>query len=247
MLITFRVLDKCTRDVPKGIISNPNQYIDNLNKKYPSASAKDRSYEIARILCIISKKYYEIVSFKIKGRNIHFSGEKEDQLPSCRQNINDTLDLANAKEGPDGVSFFKKKCLKSKILNEEIEFLKKNEEEVKCTDQIRKRYHHSEISKNKNLKFLENVPENYQGIDIFNHTEINLDELGLIFKAIHECPTLKYSVLFDEFQVGNIIVIEFAGEMTIQIRVDRTHTIPITACFGAYRERNRFGKILKPE
>ena len=49
-------------------------------------------------------------------------------MPLIRQEIPDLLNLMTTPEGPDQITFFKKKSLKSKVISEEIEDLKSNEE-----------------------------------------------------------------------------------------------------------------------
>jgi hypothetical protein len=72
----------------------------------------------------ISRKYQEIIQCKIKGQNIHFTGEKEEMLPSMRQNLLEIIDVWGKRETQDPITYFKKKCIKSKIIFEEIEDLK---------------------------------------------------------------------------------------------------------------------------
>mmetsp|Transcript_30153 Transcript_30153/g.29645 ORF Transcript_30153/g.29645 Transcript_30153/m.29645 type:complete len:102 (+) Transcript_30153:493-798(+) len=100
------------------------------------------------------------------------------------------------------ISFFKKKCLKSKILAEEIELLKKNEEREKATEIVKSRYSPKPDHPSGD-DLVENTKQNYDSIDIFTDEEINLDKLGTMFLKIHKNSELKYSVLFDEFGEGN--------------------------------------------
>lgn len=76
----------------------------------------------------ISKRYSQILKYKIKGQNIHFTGEKDERMLYIRQAIHEVLDVWGRKDPYDPIVYFKKKCLKSKILAEEIEDLKGDEE-----------------------------------------------------------------------------------------------------------------------
>lgn len=69
-----------------------------------------------------------MLRYKIKGQKIHFTGEKEDKMLEIRHIVHDVIDIWGQKDSHDPISYFKNKCLKSKILSEEIEDLKGEEE-----------------------------------------------------------------------------------------------------------------------
>lgn len=146
--------------------------------------------------------------------------------------MNDTLDMGVKREGSDLISYFKKKCLKSKILSEDIDSLKRFEEKDKTTELIKRKYHVERDSRNRSNNALELNISDFETIDIFSDKELNMDLLGKFFmKNSPRNNLLNYSVLIDEFSEFNTIVLEIPKEMTILIKVDQTHMVPICCCF----------------
>ena len=232
---------------------------DKLGHQAMLEQRKLRFFEIPRLLWIISRKYFEITKFKIKGRTVHFWGQKEIDLPQIRQSLNEILDLANQVDTQGMISLFKKFCLKSKVLSEDINSLKRLEEKEKNIRIAKDRYKGERIRQeakqegnsttNRGRNMEENghgIPQQYDGIDMATAKSIDLDKLGELFLKIENNP-LKYTVLVDNFGEGNIIVLELSKAMTILIRVDSTHRIPICWWFWSYREKNRRNKLLLPE
>jgi hypothetical protein len=108
--------------------------------------------------------------------------------------------------------------LKSKIIGEEIEDLKCDEECQRNKSKIFERY-----------KFNENKPhELLQKEDYFeieNVDKLDLENFGKIFLNLKRNNEFSFRVNHDSLD-GNIISLELPGKLTILIRVDRTNKNP---------------------
>ena len=126
----------------------------------------------------INEKYNEVSNFKIQSNNIHFTWENENKLPYIRQNLYDLIDVSGQDPSYDSCGYFKKKCVKSSHIIDEIEELKANEEFEKNATYIQIQYQYKE-----------------------NRTVLKRDEYTLIFNTkepLGEVGLEKVKIIFEE-------------------------------------------------
>jgi hypothetical protein len=196
--------------------------------------------EIPAILTNISRRYNQILYCMIKGRNTHFTGEKEEKMPFIRQNLHDVIDIYGDRESHDPISYFKRKCLKSQIISEEIEDLKCDEECGRNRATILKNYTYDERRFQDRLK-----KEDF--FDLENDKmDFDIAKFGFLFKKITPKNDMDFTIENNRID-GNIVRLECQHRLTIAIRLDKTNKIPVDVCFSKYKETNSKGKLLKPE
>lgn len=179
---------------------------------------------------------------KIRGQNIHFTGEKEERLPETRQYLYDVIDIQGKQDPCEPISiYFKKKCLKSKLISGEIEDLKGYEECERNQALIKNMYTFNESldkDHNRGLK-----KEDFFDLETGNNYTIEKFQ-----KLFLSNPKKKFDMqVFKDPCEGTLVALDIPYRVTIMIRLDYTNKVPKAWWFCKYHEKDRSQRYLKPE
>lgn len=109
----------------------------------------------------------------------YFTGEKEENMPKIRNVLADVIDIWGKRDNTDTIGYFKKKWLKSKLIAEDIEDLKGQEECDKNKHFIKNYYKYNDKNSQNRLS-----REDY--FDLENDEKLDLEKFSKLFTSVKD-------------------------------------------------------------